>query len=66
MIRMTDQVNIIGAFDTSFGKMITVLNDKLYQVGQRVNTNDGAYRIKMIQFSHDPNSNIIALCVEPA
>ena len=61
---MTDRVTVIESFDTSLGKIITVVNDRLYRVGQEIETSEGIYRINAIHFSNNPSSNIIAIGIE--
>lgn len=62
---MTETVNIIEAFNTRFGRVLTVKNDRVFRVGQTIHTNEGVYRISMIRAHYDPEVNLVALNVEP-
>lgn len=60
---MTETVNIIEAFNTTIGYMITVKADRSFQVGQIIEDGQARYRIEGIHPHHDPDAGIISLRV---
>lgn len=39
---------IIGRYDTTFGKIIVVSTDKVYKVGDTIETDKGEFRIRKV------------------
>lgn len=63
---MTEKVRIIEAFNTTMGHMLVVENDRSFQVGQTIDTEQASYLIRGIQPHRDPKQHKVALRVERA
>ena len=48
------KVTIQEKFNTTIGKIIKVENDRLFKVGDVIQTDEGDYKIKRIAFSSNP------------
>ena len=61
---MIEKVSTIGVFNTTMGCILLVDNDRLFQVGQIIESNKTKYRILGIQPNHDIERHRIGLRVE--
>ena len=58
------KVNIKEKFNTSFGLILLVDNDRTFHIGDKINTDEGQYKIEQIKFSTKPTEdNIVSLVV---
>ena len=61
---MTGKVRIIEDFDTTMGHMLLVDNDRSFQVGQTIETEQALYLIRGIHPHRDPEQHKVALRVD--
>lgn len=61
---MTEKVRIIEDFNTTMGHLLLVDNDRSFQIGQRIDTEQASYLIRGIHPHRDPEQHKVALRVD--
>ena len=60
---MTEQVNFIGEFDTTMGHIVTVISDRVFRVGQIVESGGKRYQIKGFPITNNARPDFVDMVV---
>ena len=60
---MTEQVNFTGEFDTSMGHIVTIETDRVFRVGQFVESGGKRYQIKGFPIINNARPDFVDMVV---